>query len=182
MRKLLTKLSPYSAIVMMGIWSGAIMTRAQRHTIHPSFPATCMCGADRQDLPHLLWGCPEYAAGHDPLLTLWNTLPGAASSCLLCPRKESLNFRRDWQRICRWALKVMTRATNDDRNLAPGLGVELDHDYEHEGDDDHEATLERESLPVKKPMDILSHLLVCSFPMSTVQDALWPDAYGTASS
>ena len=111
MRKFLSTLSAYDAAVLVKVWSGSLLTKSHRHTLNPLVSDMCDCELERQDLNHLLWFCPLYSIGHSTELKWWHTLEPACAQSLILPKHESTGFKRDWRRICKWALVVISRAT-----------------------------------------------------------------------
>ena len=117
MRKFLCGLPPYDAAVMAKIWSGSLLTKSHRRTLNPLVSELCDCGEETQDINHLLWFCPLYPIGFPSELKWWHTLEQSASHALILPRGESLAFKKDWRRICKWALVVVARATKMHKTL-----------------------------------------------------------------
>ena len=117
MRKFMATLSSYDASVIAKIWSGSLLTRSHKHTINPSETSVCECGLANQDLTHLMWNCPLFSVGYLSNLAWWQTLCGAAANALILPRGESLAFRKDWRRACKWALVVAARAMKEYKHM-----------------------------------------------------------------
>ena len=59
-RLLLKSLSSFRAMVLVRMWGGAAMTASHKHTLDPSHPQGCSCGAEIQDVAHLVFYCPNF--------------------------------------------------------------------------------------------------------------------------
>ena len=109
MRKFWKSLPSYEAATIMSIWSGSVMTASHRHTMDPTFSPLCACRQENQTLDHLMWRCPLHSRNRPMDLAWWAQLPKASSVSLVFPRHETMAFYRDWKRVCKWALVVVSR-------------------------------------------------------------------------
>ena len=107
MIKYLKSLLPYSASVMVKIWTGSIMTKAHRATIESSSPM-CDCDMEPQTLDHLLYRCPLIDPPTPDILA-WADRPPCESVALLCLAGLSDNDHGVWKHVCARAQRVTSK-------------------------------------------------------------------------
>ena len=105
--KLLTKVGPYKASVLLRAWSGSAMTRAHRHTINRDISPKCGCGYHTQTLSHLLYHCPLVPKPSFEI-SAWQHLPPACSASLLLLLTLPLHMTEVWRQVCMRAIDVLS--------------------------------------------------------------------------
>ena len=80
-KKLLQKVTPHQATMLMRIWGGSILTKAHWPAVDANIEPECGCGHHAQTFDHLLYFCSlvNPAAPHFPFSRL-----GFETTCKIC--------------------------------------------------------------------------------------------------
>ena len=99
----LRTLNPLQASTILRLWSGSAMCAYKRSQIYGE-QAKCECGADTQNIFHLLWQCPLVPPPPLHILYIMKDLPSCRSVAHLLPLGAEQRDIRDWRDSCRRAL------------------------------------------------------------------------------
>ena len=106
--RLLKKVHPYHAAVLIKVWTGAAMTGAHRKTIFPEHDDTCECGYSPQSLHHLLYHCP-LSPPPLPHIERWGREQASKAVALLCPKHLGPEGVKTWEDTCMRAVRAISR-------------------------------------------------------------------------
>ena len=103
--RLLNSLPPLRAMVLLKLWTGAIMCKHKRQQIYGESPQ-CACGHDSQTVGHLLWSCPLVPP--PPVhLEYRRHLPPSQSVTHLLPQCADMQEVGLWKESCLRAIKIV---------------------------------------------------------------------------
>ena len=106
--RLLKKVHPYHAAVLIKVWTGAAMTGAHRKTIFPEHDDACECGHSPQSLHHLLYHCP-LSPPPLPHVERWGRDLAFKAVALLCPKHLGPEGVKTWEDTCMRAVRAISR-------------------------------------------------------------------------
>ena len=114
-KRLLNSLPAHSVSLLLRVWTGSPMTAYMRSRMYEGEIAECACGANRQDMYHLMYECP--LLGDLPLeLHAWKSLP--LHILLRCIFSIPLTSPRSSGNLFARAIRVLSKlpAPRDDFN------------------------------------------------------------------
>ena len=101
----LRTLNPLQSTILR-LWSGSAMCAYKRAQVYGE-QAHCACGAETQNVYHLLWQCPLTPPPRLHIMYLKDLLACRSVSHLLPPQADQRDIR-DWRDSCRRALTILS--------------------------------------------------------------------------
>ena len=136
-RKFLKTLDAHAASILVRIWSAVPLTGERKSRLLGQGSAMCPCGNAEQDLIHIMWDCPIYAAERPLQYAWWKEEPPPGSQAIMLMRGKGNAYLAAWKAVCKWAVRTLSSKHLGRRGLLDQEGEVVDV----EGEDTSVATL-----------------------------------------